>query len=554
MKKSDKMGARSFGWGRQVARWIGLWFLLGCATSPHLNRGDKLMDALLFDQALEEYNQALEEQPTNSKVQDRVSKAHKAMADTADQHGQVYLQDKDFPAALREFKKATQYALAEAAYAQHLKQAIEAYLSVGKDALKKKKFLEAISVFKKILGVSPESGGADKGLKEAEGQWADLLYREATDFQFRGLYGNALLSLLQLKQLKNNFKDVDTLEIAAREQLGNQARFGFHVRAAKNNHKWPKLNQDLAALASKLNLGKCPTAKLTDEQNARLSVVLDLKQVAFQESKQSSTSDREIQIGVRLADNPAHVETKAKIAQQEKQITAFQERVFEANREVEESGKAFNDAGPEAEQSTEQRMKVAGKAVEDRNQQLLGEEKKLAEARAELAKIPAQLSEPVIRKVTLPIAEVTRTASAVAQVEVEAEGESISFHEDIAASASTNDTTYEAIRKLQIKADPLRFPKKDSALIQEALEQIAEKVGEQLQKICLKWHNDILTRAGKANAAAATDAVEDYVLFLVSTTGVPPTVVVDFLKKVKGFTDLKSLKTSSPPAPSRARP
>ncbi len=548
MRKSDKLGARSL-WGRRwVSLGLGLFWLLGCAKSPHLKRGDELMNALLYDQALEEYNQALSEQPGDSKIEDRISKARRGMAETADTHGQVYLQDRDYPAALAEFKKATRYAPGEPAYAQRFQQALEGYLAMGKEALKKKRYQEALSIFKKLLEVAPETEAAAKGQKDAEGQWANILYREATDFQFRGLYGNALVALLQLKKLKNSFKDVEALELAAREQLDNQARFGFYVRAAKNNRKWPKLNQDLAVSASKRNLPRCPTARFTDEQNARLSVSLDLKQVAFQESKQISTAEREVSAGVRLVDNPAHLEAKARVTQLERQVGALQERVFEANREVEESKKAFNDAGPDSEQSTEQRMKAAERSVEERNQELLGEEKKLAETRAALAKIPAQLSEPLTKRVTLPVAEVTRSVNAVAQVAIEGEGESVRFHEDVEAKAFTADATYEANHRLQIKADPLRFPKKDSVLVQEALDQIAEQIGEQLQKICLKWQSDILARAGKSSISTPADAVEDYVLYLVSTAGEPPSALVDFLKKAKNFTDLNLLKTT-PPSP-----
>ncbi len=114
--------------------------------------------------------------------------------------------------------------------------------------------------------------------------------------------------------------------------------------------------------------------------------------------------------------------------------------------------------------------------------------------------------------------------------------------EELEGSASTEDTTNPADAKHSIKSDPLEFPKNDEVLGGEAIGKTIDKIGDFVGEQCKLWNEEILVRAQQATSAAPIEAVEDYVLYLLVSSGTPPPEVVEFLKTQLSFTDIKTLR------------
>jgi len=516
----------------------------GCpGASKHIQRGDDLMNSDLHEQALEEYEKAEEIEPDNPEVKSRLEKVRTLLATAAHADGLILLKNKKYREAIAEFKRALGYKPDEAAFMQNLKRAAKGVLDEGRQAIADKQFRKATKIFKEVLEELPNFAEAKQGLKEAEAGMTDLLYSEALDYFKRGLYGNALISIIQLRKKVGAYEGSADLEVSARDNLKNAASFGIKVSAARVKKRLRARTDEIVERFLQVKIAECPTAVIPVQRGARLKVKVGFVGAAFSQNKETTTGEQKYQSGTRKVDNPKYLELKEKIANSQEKIKRLEEELQQNDKVIEEARQAMADAGPDDDEaSLRKRLKDAEKTRNDKRAELQETENRLIEFRGTIKRTKRKLKEPVFDVHTYDIDKVTRTCSVRIKVTARGEGGVKALDEELEGSASTSDTTNPAKKKYNVKADPLKFPVADDELVKKAIDNATGNIAEKLGGQCQKWHAEILSRARQASTGAAIEATEDYVLYLFVSPGKPPPEVVEFLKKQREFTALGELR------------
>jgi tetratricopeptide (TPR) repeat protein len=518
--------------------------IAGCpGASNHIKRGDELMNSDLHEEALEEYQKAEEVEPDNPEVKSRLEKVRTLLATAAHADGLIMLKNKKYREAIAAFKRALGYKPDEAAFMQNLKRAAKGVLDEGRQAIADKQFRKATKIFKEVLEELPNFAEAKQGLKEAESGMTDLLYSEALDYFKRGLYGNALISVIQLRKKVGAYEGSADLEVSARDNLKNAAKFGIKVSAARVKRRLRARTDEIVERFLSVKIAECPTAAMPVSKGARLNVKVGFVGAAFSQDKETTTGEQKYRSGTRKVDNPKHLELKKQISESQEKIKRLEEELQRNAKVIEEAREAMADAGPEDDEAAlRKRLKDAEKKRSDHRADLKDTENRLIEYRGTIRRTKRKLKEPVFDVHKYDVEKVTRTCTVRIRVTARGEGGVKALDEELQGTAETSDTTNPAKKKYAVKADPLKFPVKDDDLVKEAVGNATENIAEKLGGQCQKWHAELLSRARQASTGAAIEATEDYVLYLFVSPGKPPPEVVEFLKKQRDFTTLDDLR------------
>lgn len=518
--------------------------LAGCkGATAHIERGDELMRSQLYEQARDEYQKATKLDPENPEAASRLAKVRKALAAQANDEGKQLMEMKDHLGAVAAFKRAVQLHSEEAAYIQGLKKATQAQLDIARKAIDEKKYARALAEVDKLLEHLPRHREAKRVKSEAELAWADQLYNQASDFQKRGLHGNALVLLVRLRKLVGTYRDSAALEVVARDQMRDAARFGVRIEAARVSRPLRDLNREVVHRLQMIEVKQCPTAKLPARADERLVLVVATREVDFKQAREISTGQQKFQSGIRKVDNPKYLELEQNITNHRIRIAELQELLKQDDLVIEQCRQAFADAGPSDDENALRKRLLEVEKKRDAHRQELGrKEEELVAFRNRLSKTPRMLDEPVYDTFTYEIYDTTRTAKVRIDLEAFGEGRVKLTHDTIEGNASTSDKTNPADPEHNVKADPLTFPESDEVLQDKALKDAVGKIAERIADLCQRWQAEILARARQASAAAAVEAVEDYVLYVFAVPGKPPKEVTDFLRRECDFSDVKALR------------
>jgi tetratricopeptide (TPR) repeat protein len=543
MKKILKKIGES-GWIVVTAGWLCAVSLFGCASATeHIQRGDELIQAQMYEEALREFEQAREIEPDNQEIAARIKDCKKELAEEENQAGVSLTKSGKRLEALAAFKRAISLDPGESKYKTHLIETADALVAEGRKHFEEKRFKEAVQIFEGVLKVLPKHPEANQAMRDAESARAELLYSEASDYLKRGLYGNALISLVKLKKMVGSYQDSADIEIYTREQILKAAIYGIKVQPGKVRRKWLEHTREIVARLQAVKLEKCPSAVMPASEDPKLTVSVILKEIAYDQSSEETTAKQKYQSGIRKVDNPEYLKIQAQIAKGRDRVSQLEASLKELETVIEQARQAFADAGPDADEaSLRKRLTDAEKKQADHQKELADKEQEILGLRSQMEKTPAKLDEPVFDEYEYEISKITRTATARVKVVARGEGGGDTETEEVEGSASTEDTTNPADAKHSVKPDPLEFPKSDEALGGEAIAKTIDGIGEFIGKQCQRWNEEILLRAQQAASAAPIEAVEDYVLYLLVSSGTPPDEVLEFLKSQLGFTDVKALR------------
>jgi tetratricopeptide (TPR) repeat protein len=501
------------------------------------------MTSDLHEEALEEYEKAAELEPDNPEVKSRLQRVRALLATAAHEDGLVALKNKKYRYAIASFKRALSYKPDEAAFMQNLKRAAKGVLDEGRQAIADKKFRQATKIFNEVLEELPNFAEAKQALKEAESGMTDMLYSEALDYFKRGLYGNALISVIQLRKKAGAYEGSADLEVSARDNLKQAAQFGIRVSAARVKRRLKAKTEQIVESFLKMKVEKCPTVEMPVSRGARLNVKLGFEGASFSQDKETTTGEQKYQSGTRKVDNPKYLELKKQISESQEKTQRLEKELQKSGKVIEEARQAMADAGPDDDEAAlRKRLKDAEKQRDDNRAELKSTEDRLVEFRGTIRRTKRKLKEPVFDTHTYDITKVTRTCVVRVKVTARGEGRVKLLDEEVRGSAETSDTTNPAIKKYGVKADPLQFSASDQELIDQAIGKAVENVAERLAGQCEKWHAEILSRARQASTGAAIEATEDYVLYLFVSPGKPPPEVTEFLKKQRDFTAIGELR------------
>jgi len=527
-----------------IAGVVAALFLAGCsAVSTHLKRGDELMQADLFEEALAEYRKAAAADPENPEAKTRIEKVRRELSSGSNEEGLSLMQMKDFVGAIAAFKKAIGYDSSQNSYKKNLHKAIGQVMQLGNKAREKKDFAGAISFYQKLQKVLPGDKQAEQGLEETKIEWAKKLFASAGEDMDRKLFGNALISLVRIHKLVGIYRDSAALEAEARGEIQTASRFGIAVVPGKTKRKQRARTADMVQALQNAKVDKCPTVDIPATGKPELRLWVSVEDLSFDEARRVTTAEQKYRSGTRMVDNPKFIEMKKKIAADREHISDLGQKIKVDKKIIEQARQAFADAGPsDDEESLRGRLKKAEKDNLDHKADREKTQDEVVQLRSELSHTPRKLPEPVFDMHSYEVYEVTRTAGIKARFIARGEGDVKLTEQVVEGSSSTSDKTNRAERKFGVKADPLAFPVGDEDLADKATTDAAGKIGKQLVGLCGRWQDEILSRARQAVTAAPIEATEDYVLYLLVCPKEAPSEIKQFLKEQFQFEDIGALR------------
>ncbi|MBW2700628.1 MAG: hypothetical protein JRF33_07385 [Deltaproteobacteria bacterium] len=523
---------------------LGFLFVSGCwGAADHLRRGDELADSELYEEALDEYEKAVKKEPENGEARKRVAMMQKTLADLDAKDGRAAVESGDPWTALDAFKRAIVRRPDNHAHRKALKDVAKLLMAEGDKALTDKRFAESLKIFERLGRELPRLKHAKRGIAQTKEAWSRQLMEEAGQYLGRRLVGNALISLLQLKQLNGVYGDSVSMEEDARRQLRVAAGYGFQVRPGKVKRRNQDGTDELVRLLQQASVPECPGA-VFDFQDPKVVLTVALTDLTFKTSKQERQGEQKYQSGTRPVDNPAFLELETKIEQTREKIEQLAGAIVEVSKELEQVREAFADAGPSDDvESLRKRLKDTERKLEKLKVDRRDNENRVVAMREKLGETPRMLDEPVYDLHSYSIFDMTRTATALVALSAREDGNKVLANEPFSASASAEDTTNRAQAKFDVKGDPLEWPKSDEVLAADAYGQVIGQLAGRLGQMCKDWRGQILERAEQASSAAQVEAVEDYVLYLFLGAEPAPQSLVDFLKNERGFDDIEAIRS-----------
>ncbi len=184
---------------------IAAFALAGCATMGEMKRGDLLASQGRWDEALDQYSNALEKDPENREYRLRVERTRLKAASLHLKKGEDLLDEKDYDASIVEAQVALALdpSLKRARFlsieAKKRKDA-DYYLNTGREYLKANKKDEARAAFKKALSLNPS-------LREASEELAQIKSEKKT------VVGGYELNLKSEKPITLKFKETPVQDI-----------------------------------------------------------------------------------------------------------------------------------------------------------------------------------------------------------------------------------------------------------------------------------------------------------------------------------------------------
>jgi tetratricopeptide (TPR) repeat protein len=527
-----------------IAGVFAALFLVGCSTvSAHLKRGDELMQADLYEEALGEYRKAAAADPENAEAKMRIEKVRRELSSGANEEGLSLLQMKDYAGAIESFKKAIEYDPSQTSYKKNLNQAVGQIMLMGNKAREKKDFAGAISLYQKLQKALPGDKQAEQGLEETKIEWAKKLFAAAGEDMDRKLFGNALVSLVRIHKLVGIYRDSAALEAEARGEIQSASRFGIAVLPGKTKRNLRERTAGLVQELRRVKVNNCPTVDLPATGKPELTLRVSIGGVTFDETRHATTAEQKYRSGTRMVDNPKFIEMKKKIAADREHIKDLGQKIKDDKKIIDQARQAFADAGPsDDEESLRGRLKKAEKDNIDHNADREKTQDEVVQLRSTLSHTPRKLPEPVFDKHSYEVYQVTRTANLEVRFVARGEGGVKLSDQVVTGSASTSDKTNRADYKFDVKADPLAFPVSDEELLSKAMTDVAKTIGKQIEGLCGRWQDEILSRARQATNAAPIEATEDYVLYLLVCPKQAPSEIKQFLKEQFQFEDIKALR------------
>ena len=528
---------------RLICLWI--WFsfaLAACSgTADQLKRGDELVKAGLYEEALDEYSRAADTDPDDPSIQTRIGKVKMNLAEAANSEGLAKLEAGDAQAALLIFKRAISLQPGAQGYKVNLKKAALHRISDGNKAIEKKKFAEAITIFESLIAELPHLRQAKQGLKDAQLASAEVLLAKAVDYQERGLHGSALISLVKLRKAAGTYGDSADRELASRAHLADAAQFGVRVKSAKVKRRLMAGTAKLVQRLQRAEVSSCSVAG--NSESPRVHVAVALLGIDYDTDRSMTTARQKYQSGTRPVDNPKYLELEKKIENTRKRVAELEALIVKDKKVVDQMREVFADAGPDDDdQALRSRLKGAEKTQRDHEAEFAAKQKLAGQLRNELSNTPQKLDEPVYDEREYDIVQVVRTARVRMQIDARSEGgQKLIRGEPLDGKAETKDQTYKAQARFGIKGDPLSFPKSDEDLVDVATDAVVSKAAERVAGLCKRWQGEVIERARQARSAAELEAIEDYVLYLFVSPAEPPQDLVHFLKQKRDFEDVGAL-------------
>ncbi len=521
-----------------IAGLVSVGWMHCSAPSLRLQRGDELMKAEMYEQALEEYQQAASLDPQDTTLMIRVKQIRKLLVERSVDACNSLLELKEYDTALVSFSAVLQYGAGEPTAALTIEKLAYRFMQGGKDFLREGKIKDSFFLMDQLLEYLSAYEYVEKISKKIQLDWADELYRLASSWQEKKQPGNSLVVLAMIRKLVGNYKDTGSLEAEARSSLRAKAHTSVDLQLVWSRNKWIFSTESLADRIKQSAVRLCPALRFEKKTKQDLFVKLNLRKLDYRTERQDSDFEQKYRSGTRKIDNPEVFKLEAQIEEGKTGIDELQARLDLDAQNIRAYRQAFADAGPEEdEEKLRNRLLQAEKQQRENQGRLSDIHKQVNSLRRKLAETPKKLHEPIYAMHSYKVTKVTRIAQTEARLTAWDKMKNMLIAEQLSASASTSDTTCVAQPKYGIKADPLHFEKSDDVLQNEALTQLESNAVKHLEKLCSHLGGNLIEKIQALPPQEIDEVIELIVLYMFVTGDAPTSKMQEILERERYFRD-----------------
>jgi general secretion pathway protein D len=188
---------------------LGSLLLMSCAIHQSFQRGEELMARGLYDLAVEEFSQAVEENPNNHEYRMKLQYARSRAALKHLTTGQELMAERDLQAAAEEFRKAVFFDPSVVAGEQDVKKVqdwlrADELFKQARESYEQRRFPQAKNLLERALQLEPENRQAEMLLEKVrkeqlnllDGYELDLISTEPITLNFQGVGVREAFSIL----------------------------------------------------------------------------------------------------------------------------------------------------------------------------------------------------------------------------------------------------------------------------------------------------------------------------------------------------------------------
>ncbi|RME20996.1 MAG: hypothetical protein D6806_15440, partial [Deltaproteobacteria bacterium] len=169
------------------------WVVMSCApaTSEYIRRGEELEKAQLYQEALEQYQQAKRVSPDDPEIDGRILKLKRKLADEQVATARMLLEQNQYMDAAGALKQAIEIAPSHQQARRLLSKTILSLLASIDRQARKGDVVEAYGRAQKLRTLFPSDGQVERAISGLRQQLAASLLEKARQNLDRGLFGNA---------------------------------------------------------------------------------------------------------------------------------------------------------------------------------------------------------------------------------------------------------------------------------------------------------------------------------------------------------------------------
>lgn len=511
---------------------LAFTLLGGCAYKHALAAGDQAMAARRYEDALTEYERALQLKPDSDEARQKVAAARDRAAQVRVDAARGKLAARDLRGALADTAAAVGLRPDAPAVRGLVEEVLAAVTTDGERLTAAGLHAEALALFDAaISGLPGERARVEAPRKASVDAWLAALASGATAAEAAGRTGDALLQRVMMVELG------DTGATGERDRLGDALREALVFRVEQTG---PARDPVYTALAQRLT-GADPTrwievlAAGTDIPAPAATLTFSLQKPRFTTHQTARSASARYQSGTTQVSNPSYRSAQERLRDRERSLLEAEKEVTNQERYVSQYQQDVAREGDSPNTSTgaEQNLSNAQSRLDSARNRVNSERDQVQQARDTLARTPETSEEAVYSTIDYKITTHVLTATARLGGSITGrDGATIDLGRDLVETAS--DETHDAQSVAGVAADPLALPPHETLearLHDAAFAELAAKIGVAFAA----YRQSLLGAAQKAGSD--DERVDRLVRFVAVDTAASDPAVDEALLELRGVPD-----------------
>lgn len=513
---------------------LSILFASGCAYKNHIKRGDALYTQGNYEQALYQYEAALQKRPNNKDAQYKVEATRQAFIEQLSADTIAYLNEQNYVAALNAAFTLENRFPELPAVRQLVRDVSARIQSDAKSSSDRAEWAKALDTYLIAYDAFPEDRQAiEPELQYIKTTWYNELDKAAKEAESKGHTGDALLLHAQASQLQPNPQSV-----AKRDEL--QARLlNESLFQIKLSGRGDRFNRVASSLLNLQGLSQNLVFFKEAKQQPDATLAINVGRPSFSTQRSNSQRYKDYISGTRLVENPQYINRQNDLEREQRDLFRYEDDLSRAERDVDRYMDQVAREGdtPGVSTGAEQSLSRAQSDLERARDNVDRARRRVRDAERQLNDTPPNIEEDVYSTLEYSVTTHTRLAKMSLDLRMtDPQGEELvqSFRPALSAS----DETHRAYPIADIPEDPLDLPSDaslETQLFSSAINSSFSTANTTFQK-----HR----QAVLADAFAQQDQglrVHHYVIYILMDPSSVDQRVLDEIADLRGIPDAAGL-------------